>query len=96
MTNNRGQFELTVAPTDRATAENWFWVSLVKQYLDGDDEIEYLSAAKEIEWLRKNSSRVEQLFSDKSVDTACETLRTLRQFNSDRYWTRWRQQEGLT
>jgi len=97
LSNDRGQFEITVAPTGQATTENWFWVSLVKQYLDGADEIEYFSPEEEIKWVGENSSRVEQLFSDSSgLDAICESLRTLRQSNSDRYWTRWRQQEGLT
>ncbi len=96
LANNRGQMELTVAPTLLITPDNWFWVSLVKQYLNGNDEIEYSSAPAEIEWVRENGGRIEELFSDvATLETTCETLRALRQSNSDRYWGRWRQQEGL-
>jgi hypothetical protein len=97
LTNDRGQMELTVAPTALATQDKWFWVSLVRQYLNGDDEIEYLSAADEIGWVRENSDRIEQLFSDGSaIETTCQSLRALRQSNADKYWTRWREQQGLT
>ncbi|BBU24753.1 hypothetical protein [Mycobacterium xenopi] len=96
LTNDRGQMQLTVAPTELATPENWFWVSLIRQHLNGDDEIEYLSTAEEIEWARENSGRIEQLFSDSSaIAKNCEALRTLRQFNAETYWTRWRKQQGL-
>jgi hypothetical protein len=97
LTNDRGQFLLGVAPTALATPDNWFAVSLIKQYLDGRDEIEYPSAADEVEWLRENGERVEDLFSAISeLDDTCEKLRTLRRSNSDKYWTHWREQQGLS
>ena len=97
LANNRGQMELTVAPTRLATAENWFWVSLIKQYVDGESEIKYVSAAEEIEWVRGNIDRVERVLADgPTLETTCEELQALRQSNSDKYWTDWRQQQGLT
>jgi hypothetical protein len=95
--NNRGQIELTVAPTQLATLENWFWLSLLKQYIDAQPEIDYMSADEEIEWVRNNMERVEQIFTDTStLDETCKELRDLRQSNSDKYWARWRQQQGLS
>ncbi|ORB84772.1 hypothetical protein B1987_14350 [Mycobacterium kansasii] len=97
LTNDRGQILLNTAPTEAMASDNWFTVSLIKQYLNGDDEIEYLSAADEIAWMRDNRRRVEQLFSEvRTIDTICETLRTLRRSNANRYWTRWREEKGLT
>lgn len=67
--------ELTVAPTRLATAENWFWVSQIKQYVDGESEIKYLSAAEEIEWVRGNIDRVERVLADGlTLETTCEEL----------------------
>ncbi|WP_082978401.1 hypothetical protein [Mycobacterium sp. 1081908.1] len=97
LTNDRGQFLLSVAPRALATADNWFTVSLIKQYLNGQNNIDYLSAADEIAWFRENSQPVEELFSDGSKsETVCETLRSLRRSNADRYWTQWREQQGLS
>ncbi|MBW0014980.1 hypothetical protein [Mycobacterium sp.] len=97
LTNDRGQFLLSVAPTVLATADNWFTVSLIKQYLNGQDELDYLSAEDEIAWFRENGQQVEELFSDGSkMETVCETLRSLRRSNADRYWTQWREQQGLS
>jgi hypothetical protein len=75
LTNGSGQFILGVAPTALATSDNWFRVSLIKQYLNGQDEIEYSAA---------------------TIETICDTLRSLRRSNANRYWPRWREQEGLS
>ncbi|SPM33029.1 hypothetical protein MRAB57_832 [Mycobacterium rhizamassiliense] len=97
LVNDKGQILLGVAPTALATPDNWFTVSLIKQYLSGQGEIEYSSAADEITWVRTNGERVEELFSDGSqLETICETLRSLRRSNADRYWTQWREQQGLS
>lgn len=95
--NDRGQILLTVAPTELPTFGNWFRIPLIKQYLNGDEEIEYSSAENDVEWARENSGRIGQLFSDHSaIETTCESLRTLRQSNTEKYITRWRKQQGLT
>lgn len=97
LANNRGQIELTVAPTQLATQENWFWLPLIKQYVDAQPEIHYMSANEEIEWARGNMERVKEAFSNTStLDETCKELRALRQSNSDKYWARWRQQQGLS
>jgi hypothetical protein len=72
-------------------------VSLIKQYLDNDDEIEYLLAADEIGWVRENSGRLEQLFADDSkLESTCDKLGALRRSNANKYWSRWREEQGLT
>jgi hypothetical protein len=97
LVNDRGQMQLSLAPTRLATDRNWFWVSLIKQYMDNDDEIDYLSAPEEIRWMRENGDRVEQLFSDDStIETTCDNLKALRRTNANKYWSRWREQQGLT
>ena len=97
LTNDRGQFLLAVAPTALATPDNWFTVSLIKQYLNGQDEVDYLTAADEIAWIRENGERAEELLSDAStIETVCETLRSLRRSNANKYWARRREQQGLS
>jgi hypothetical protein len=97
LANDKGQILLDVAPTELAAPENWFRISLIKQHLNGDDEIEHVSAADEIEWVRQNGSRVEQLFSDAAtLETTCTTLRALRRSNANKYWSRWREEHGLS
>lgn len=97
LANDRGQFLLSMAPTALATSDNWFSVSLVKQYLNGQDDIEYPSAADEIAWIRANGQRVEELFSNASeIESVCESLRSMRRANADKYWARWREQQGLS
>jgi len=97
LTNDKGQILLHVAPTELAAASNWFRVSLMKQYLDNDDEIEYLPAADEIGWVRENSGRLEQLFADDSkLESTCDKLGALRRSNANKYWSRWREEQVLT
>lgn len=97
LTNDKGQIVLHVAPTELATASNWFRVSLIKQYLDNDDEIEYLPAADEIGWVRENGGRLEQLFADGSkLESTYDKLGALRRSNANKYWSRWREEQGLT
>ena len=79
--------QLSLAPTRLQSPENWFWVSLIRQYLDGHDEIEYLSAADELRWARDNEQRTTALFSDHStIESVCEELRALRRSNAEKYW----------
>jgi len=63
LTNDRGQMQLSVGPTHSLTPRNWFWPSLIKQYLDRDSTIEYLPVQKEIEWVRRHIQDIERLFS---------------------------------
>jgi hypothetical protein len=97
LTNERGQMQIAVAPTHLLTPRNWFWVSLIKQYLDNEAEIQYLPAPDEALWMRENSGRVEELFSDTSaLETICDDLKVLRRTNANTYWSTWREQQGLT
>ncbi|WP_301145959.1 hypothetical protein [Mycobacterium simiae] len=97
LTNDKGQFLLSVAPTALATSDNWFSIALIKQYLNSEQEIEYPSAADEIAWFRENSSRVEELFSKVSeIEAICDTLKALRRANANKYWAQWREQQGLS
>jgi hypothetical protein len=86
--NDRGQMQISLAPTCLASPRNWFWVSLIKQYINHEPEIEYLSATDEVEWMRQNAARVEELFSGSStVANVCEELKELRRANADKYWS---------
>jgi hypothetical protein len=86
--NDRGQMHISLAPTSLALPRNWFWVSLVKQYIDNEPEITYLSAPDEIAWMRQNAARVEELFSDAStLANVCDELKVLRRANADKYWS---------
>ena len=85
--NDRGQMQLSLSPTQLQSPENWFWISLLRQYLDGRDEIQYLSAVEELRWVRDNEQRLTNLFSDHStVESVCEELRALRRSNAEKYW----------
>ncbi|MDM4139644.1 MULTISPECIES: hypothetical protein [Mycobacterium] len=86
--NDRGQMQISLAPTCLALPRNWFWVSLIKQYINHEPEIEYLSATDEVEWMRQNATRVEELFCNAStVANVCEELKELRRANADKYWS---------
>ncbi|OBF57235.1 hypothetical protein A5756_09665 [Mycobacterium sp. 852002-53434_SCH5985345] len=96
LTNERGQMQIAVAPTHLLTPRNWFWVSLIKQYLDKEAEIRYLPAPDESHWMRENGDRVEQLFSDASnLEAICDDIKVLRRSNANTYWSTWRKQQGL-
>ncbi|OBK21561.1 hypothetical protein A5634_09990 [Mycobacterium asiaticum] len=85
--NDRGQIQWTVAPTLLQEPSNHFWISLIRQYLDRQVEITYLSTIEEVAWVRENKGRIQQLFSDESsVRAVCDDLRTLRRTNADKYW----------
>ncbi|ANW65692.1 hypothetical protein BCA37_20885 [Mycobacterium sp. djl-10] len=85
--NDRGQMQLSISPTRLQSPENWFWISLIRQYLDGQDEIQYLSATEELSWARDNDQRLAELFSDGSrIKTVCEELRVRRRSNAEKYW----------
>lgn len=85
--NDRGQMQLSISPTRLQSPENWFWISLIQQYLEGQEEIQYLSAAEEIRWARDNEQRTTELFSDHStIESVCEELRALRRPNAEKYW----------
>ncbi|MGB3482944.1 MAG: hypothetical protein WBB07_12110 [Mycobacterium sp.] len=85
--NDRGQMQLSLAPTRLLSSDNWFWVSLIRQYVDALDEIQYLPATGELNWVRANEQRVADLFSDPStIENVCAELRALRRANAEKYW----------
>lgn len=95
--NERDQIEIVVAPTKLMDPENWFWPSLIKQYIDNDPVIRYLPASDEAIWMRENLDAVERLFSDDStLKATCDGLCALCRANAERYWSSWREQQGLT
>jgi hypothetical protein len=85
--NERGRIYFAVVPVRRKNAENWFWLSLIQQYLEGGDDTGLGTPIKQAEWLSNNLSRVEQLFADDSTtDRVCEELIALRRSNSYKTW----------
>ncbi|MCV7171251.1 hypothetical protein H7I41_15150 [Mycobacterium manitobense] len=85
ITLDRGQLELSVAPT-RLPGDS-YWISLIRQYVRGDDDIRYLSAADEIDWARENVEQIERLFSEASdVEAVTHTLAGLRRENGEKRW----------
>lgn len=84
--NDRGQILFDVAPTRMSTPENWFRVSIVRQYLDGYDEVNAISPAETSVWIRHNVERIEDLFADSSVAHSCEKLTRLEEENALKYW----------
>lgn len=84
--NDRGQMQLSLAYSPAVTRELVLDL-LIRQYLDGHDEIQYLSAAGELRWVRDNEQRLTDLFSDQStIESVCEELRALRRSNAEKYW----------
>jgi hypothetical protein len=83
--NDRGQIQLAIVPTNMPG--NGFWISLIKQYLSGSEDIHYLSAVEEIEWARVNIRRIDELFSVTSdLESTCGTLRALMRSNAEKQW----------
>jgi hypothetical protein len=82
---DRGQLELSVSPT-RLPGDG-FWISLIRQYVQGDDDIRNLSAIEEIDWARDNLGQIERLFSDTSdVESTSHAIAALRRKNAEKYW----------
>jgi len=87
LVNDRGQMQLSVSPTRLSASDSWFWISLIRQYVLGRDEIQYLPVMEEIEWARANLEPITRMFSDVStVEATSEALRALRRANADKTW----------
>jgi len=83
--NDREQIQLSIGPT--CLPGNGFWISLIKQYLDASEEIQYLPAAEEIAWARENIDQIDQLFSATSnLESTCGALRGLLRANAEKQW----------
>lgn len=48
ITNDRGQIYFTVVPLE--SVKNWFWLSLIRQYLQGGDEIQVVAPLDDANW----------------------------------------------
>lgn len=78
LVNDRGQIQLAVAPSQLPARENWFWLSVIRQYLDGDEDT--IIDVNGIEWLRNNVNRIEQLFTDQETAVhSCQDLNSLKE-----------------
>lgn len=85
--NNRGQIGFGAAPTQfAASPENWFRISIIRQYLDEYDETNVVSPVDEVAWIRENIGRIEELFSEASVARSCEALITLEETLAIKYY----------
>ena len=83
LVNNRGQFQLAVAPTHLLSPENWFWLSVIREYLDGDQDT--VLDSQGIAWLERNIGRVAQLFeTPSSAAESCEALNALKESIAER------------
>jgi hypothetical protein len=87
LNNDRGQLHLAIAPIHRSSAEHWFWLPLVRQYLDGANESRQDSPIQQATWLADHLDQLEQLFADDTTSNRiCEELVALRRSNSSKKW----------
>lgn len=87
ITNDRGQVDMILTPLRYATEENHFWLSLVRQYIEGGDDTAQGSAVELANWLTENLGRIEQLFVDESkAPRVCQELVALRLANARKNW----------
>lgn len=85
ITIEKGQPQLSISPT--RLPGNGFWISLIRQYAGGLEDIRYLSAIEEAEWARENIGLIEELFSDASnLEATCDDLRALLRSNAEKEW----------
>jgi hypothetical protein len=81
LTNDHEVIRCSVAPTKFPGQRNWFWMSLLRQFLDGGEET-IVSPADNASWFRDNFSRIEALFADDVVSRSIEEISTLRRENA--------------
>lgn len=84
--NDRGPILFDVTPTRLSSPENWFRVPIIRQYLDGYDELNAVSPAETAMWIRDNLGRIEGLFLDPVAAQSCESLTALEEENTLKYW----------
>ena len=81
----KGQPQLSISPT--RLPEQGYWISLIRQYIYGNDDIHYLPANEEIEWARANIRDIEELVSDTSnLEGTCNKLQSLLRSNAEKEW----------
>jgi hypothetical protein len=84
ISNDRGQVLIGIAPTKLAAQrQNWFRLSIIRQYLDDYDETNVVSP---IAWVRDNRDRIDDLFSDTLAAESCAALIALEDANAVKYW----------
>lgn len=87
LTNDRGQLGFVIAPTELAESpDNWFRVTLIRQYLDDYDETNAVPPDATVAWIRSNLSRIEQLFSEPETERSCEELLNLAKALAIKYF----------
>lgn len=87
LSNDRGQITFAVAPTQFARSpDNWFRLSLIRQYLDDYDETNVVSPVETVAWTRDNIGRIEELFSDTAVARSCDELIALAKSLAIKYF----------
>ncbi len=87
LSNNRGQIGVGIAPTRLAKSpDNWFRVSLVRQYFDDYDETSVVSPEATAAWIRKNPGRIEALFANDKASRSCEELIALAKSLANKYF----------
>ena len=80
LNNDRGQIRLVVAPTKLESADNWFRLTSVRQYLDGIEEHGTMLTDELASWLSANIDRIEMLFANESgAARSCEVLIALEE-----------------
>ncbi|GAB5010660.1 hypothetical protein JHV666_27380 [Mycobacterium avium subsp. hominissuis] len=78
ISNDRGNIAFSVAPTALASeSQNWFRLSIIRQYLDNYDEMNAVAPTEAAAWARQNRARIDDLFSNGSVLESCEALTAL-------------------
>ena len=87
ITNDRGQIDFAVVPLHHPDADNWFWLSLIRQHLEGGKDTAQGSAHDLANWLSRNLPEVESLFTDEATSVrSCTELVKLRRSNSSKNW----------
>lgn len=85
--NDRGILGIAVAPTELAgSPDNWFPISLIRQHLDDNDELNRAGPAEKATWTRTNLSRIEEMFSSANTQRSCEELIALGKARAEKYF----------
>jgi hypothetical protein len=85
--NDRGRIYFAAVPMYQEGVDDWFTISLIRQYLEGGDDTGADFPVEQASWLSANLGTVEQLFSDESTSMrSCEELIALRRSNSSKKW----------
>lgn len=85
--NDRGIIYFAAVPVFGKTPDDWFALSLIRQFLEGGDDAGADTAVDQANWLSVNLKRVEQLFADEpTAARVCGELVTLRRSNSSKKW----------